>query len=70
MRKVKGTFCEYCIMRPMVHHIEKYNSENRGGCRHSQRSRLRISDVPLLQYPSYTRTSIELHLELLRLSID
>ena len=26
-RKVKGTFCACCIMRPMVHHIEKYSSE-------------------------------------------
>ena len=24
---MKGTFCAYCIMRPMVHHIEKYSSE-------------------------------------------
>ena len=23
---MKGTFCAYCIMRPMVH-IEKYSSE-------------------------------------------
>ena len=22
-----GTFCAYSIMRPMVHHIEKYSSE-------------------------------------------
>ena len=27
MRKVKGTFCAYSIMRPIVHHIEKYSSE-------------------------------------------
>ena len=26
-RKVKGTFCAYSIMRPMVHHIEKYSGE-------------------------------------------
>ena len=24
---MKGTFCAYCIMRLMVHHIEKYNCE-------------------------------------------
>ena len=24
---MKGTFCTYCIMRPMVHHIEKYSNE-------------------------------------------
>ena len=24
---MKGTFCAYCITRPMVHHIEKYGSE-------------------------------------------
>ena len=24
---MKGTFCTYSIMRPMVHHIEKYSSE-------------------------------------------
>ena len=24
---MKETFCAYCIMRPMVHHIEKYISE-------------------------------------------
>ena len=24
---MKGTFYAYCIMRPMVHHIEKYSSE-------------------------------------------
>ena len=24
---MKGTFCTYCIMHPMVHHIEKYCSE-------------------------------------------
>ena len=24
---MKRTFCAYCIMRPMVHHIEKHNSE-------------------------------------------
>ena len=24
---MKGTFCVYCIMRPMAHHIEKYRSE-------------------------------------------
>ena len=24
---MKGTFCAYCIIRPMVHHIEKYFSE-------------------------------------------
>ena len=24
---MKGAFCAYCIMRPMVHHIEKCNSE-------------------------------------------
>ena len=24
---MKGTFCAYCIMRPIVHHIEKYGSE-------------------------------------------
>ena len=24
---MKGTFCAYSIMRPMVHHIEKYNNE-------------------------------------------
>ena len=24
---MKGTFSAYCIMRPMVHHIEKYGSE-------------------------------------------
>ena len=22
-----GTFCAYSIMRPMVHHIDKYSSE-------------------------------------------
>ena len=22
---MKGKFCAYCIMRPMVHHKEKYN---------------------------------------------
>ena len=26
-RMVKRMFCAYCIMCPMVHHIEKYNSE-------------------------------------------
>ena len=24
---MKGKFCAYCIMCPMVHHIEKYSSE-------------------------------------------
>ena len=24
---MKGTFCAYCIMRPMAHHIERYRSE-------------------------------------------
>ena len=24
---MKGTFCAYSIMRPMVYHIEKYSSE-------------------------------------------
>ena len=24
---MKGPFCAYCIMHPMVHHIEKYSSE-------------------------------------------
>ena len=24
---MKGTFCAYCIMRPMVYNIEKYSSE-------------------------------------------
>ena len=24
---MKGTFCAYCIMRPMVHHTEKCSSE-------------------------------------------
>ena len=24
---MKGTFCAFCIMHPMVYHIEKYNSE-------------------------------------------
>ena len=24
---MKGTFRAYCIMRPIVHHIEKYSSE-------------------------------------------
>ena len=24
---MKGTFCAYCTMRPMLHHIEKYCSE-------------------------------------------
>ena len=24
---MKRTFCAYSIMRPMVYHIEKYNSE-------------------------------------------
>ena len=24
---MKGTFCAYCIMHPMVHQIEKYSSE-------------------------------------------
>ena len=24
---MKRTFCAYCIMRPMVNHREKYNSE-------------------------------------------
>ena len=24
---MKRTFCAYCIMRPMVYHIEKYSSE-------------------------------------------
>ena len=24
---MKGTFCAYCIMRSIVHHIEKYSSE-------------------------------------------
>ena len=24
---MKGTFWSYCIMRPMVYHIEKYSSE-------------------------------------------
>ena len=24
---MKGTFCAYSIMRPIVHHIKKYSSE-------------------------------------------
>ena len=24
---MKGTFCAYCIMHPMLHHMEKYSSE-------------------------------------------
>ena len=24
---MKGPFCAYCIIRPMVYHIEKYNNE-------------------------------------------
>ena len=24
---MKGVFCEYSIMRPMVYHIEKYSNE-------------------------------------------
>ena len=24
---MKGAFCAYCIMRPTVHHVEKYSSE-------------------------------------------